>query len=198
MADKIILNEKEYQVSETDLPCLITYAEKAGGSHFSVSMIANLFLQGEKILFLTAYPMAKDNFFEQIKGHESKTTYITNDSQLDPNNQGIILESGNEELFLKATKQLADINDRIILIKNMEVFGQAVFDICLNYQKLILSGNIDKCIAKKQISQIKFNTIIAFTKPEIDLDIKIPDLEKYAGYWWSKDKEGQSKLKFNN
>lgn len=198
MADKIILNEKEYLVSEPDLPCLITYAEKAGGSHFSVSMIADLFLQGKKILFLTAYPMAKDNFFEQIKGYESKTAYITNVSQLDSNIPGIILESGNEELFLKATKKLSDIDERIILIKNMEVFGQAVFDICLNYQKLILSGNIDKCIAKKQISQKKFNTIVAFTQPKIDLDIKIPALEKYIGYWWSKDKEGQTKLKINN
>lgn len=198
MADKIILNEKEYQVSEPDLPFLITYVEKAGGSHFSVSMIADLFLQGKKILFLTAYPMAKDNFFEQIKGYESKTAYITNVSQLDSNIPGIILESGNEELFLKATKKLSDIDERIILIKNMEVFGQAVFDICLKYQKLILSGNIDKCIAKKQIRQKKFNTIVAFTKPEIDLGIKIPALEKYVGYWWSKDKEGQAKLKINN
>lgn len=198
MADKIIFNEKEYQISESDLPCLVTYAEKSGGSHFSVSMIADLFLQGKKILFLTAYPMAKDNFFEQIKGYESKTAYITDESQLSTDIQGIILESGNEELFLKATKKLDNIDDRVILIKNMEVFTQAVFDICLNYKKLILSGDIDKCVAKKQISQKKFNAVVAFTKPEIDLGITIPSLEKYVGYWRSKDKEGYTKLKFNN
>jgi len=71
MADKILLNNEVYHIGEDGLPCLIHYAPKAGGSHFSVTMVADLFLSGSKILFLTAYPMAKDNFFQQIKGHHS-------------------------------------------------------------------------------------------------------------------------------
>ncbi len=198
MADQILLNDEIYQVKENDLPCLINYAKKAGGSHFSVSMIVDLFLQGKKILFLTAYPMAKDNFFEQIRGHEDKTSFITQEENLNTNDQAIILESGNENLFLQALKKLPDINERIILIKNMEVFSQAVFDVCLNKEKLILSGNIDKCVAKNEIATKKFNTVVIFSGPEINLNILVPDLEKYVGYWWNKNVSGQTKIKFNN
>lgn len=127
MADTILLNNEDYHIGEDGLPCLIHYAPKAGGSHFSVSMVADLFLNGSKMLFLTAYPMAKDNFLQQIKGEESKTTFITNESQLNTDAQAIILESGNEELFLKAVEKLDDLNERVVLVKNMEVFSDAVF-----------------------------------------------------------------------
>lgn len=197
MADQILINDRIYRVKENDLPCLITYTEKSGGSHFSISMLVDLFLQGQKILFLTAYPMAKDNFFEQIKGHENKTYYITVEQQLDEKNQAIILESGNETLFLQALKKLDDLDERIILVKNMEVFSQAVFDACLDKQKIILSGNIDKCLAKQQIAAQKFNTIVAFSQPEINLDLDLPPLEKYTGYWQGREINGQAKLKFN-
>ena len=62
MADTISLNNEVYHIGEDGLPCLIHYAPKTGGSYFSVAMVADLFLRGSKILFLTAYPMAKDNF----------------------------------------------------------------------------------------------------------------------------------------
>lgn len=197
MADQILINDGIYQVKENDLPCLITYAEKTGGSHFSVSMIADLFLQGRKILFLTAYPMAKDNFFQQIKGHEKNTSFITEENQLDTTSQAIILESGNEALFLQTLKRLNDLYERIILVKNMEVFSQAVFDACLDKQKIILSGNIDKCVAKKQIAAKKFHTVVVFSQSEINLRVDLPVLEKYTGYWHGEEMSGSAKLKFN-
>ena len=197
MADQILLNNQIYQIKENDLPCLITYTEKSGGSHFSVSMIVDLFLQGKKILFLTAYPMAKDNFLEQTKGHEENTIFVTEQAQLDTTSQAIILESSNEALFLQALKKLNDLDERIILVKNMEVFSQSVFDACLNKQKIILSGNIDKCVAKKQIAAKKFNTIVAFSQAEINLNIDLPPLEKYTGYWQGQEISGLTKLNFN-
>ncbi len=48
MADKILLNNEDYHIGESDLPCLIHYAPKVGGSHFSVAMVADLFLRGSK------------------------------------------------------------------------------------------------------------------------------------------------------
>lgn len=197
MAYPIILNNTVHSVSETELPCLITYCEKVGGSNFSVSFVADLFLQGKKILFLTAYPMAKDNFLEQVKGNEANIAYITDSGQLDQNVQGIILESGNEELFLQAIKKLPDINERIVLIKNMEVFSQAIFDACLNLEKIIFSGNIDTCVAKEQLKNKQFNTTIIFSKPTIDLKIELPILEKYVGYWCGKNETGFTRVEMN-
>lgn len=189
MADKILLDNKNLKIEEKDLPCLITYGEKVGGSHFTISMVANLFLKGSKIIFLTAYPMAKDNFLKQIKGKESKINYITNENQLDASAQAIILESSNEKLFWKVVKRIDDLRKHVVLIKNMEMFSNKILDFCLKLQKIIISGNIDKC-SNKQIREKKFKTTIIFTKPEIKLPFNIPSLKKYTGYLWSKNKEG--------
>lgn len=138
MADTILLKNEVYHVGEGGLPCLIHYTPKVGGSHFSVAMIADLFFGGSKILFLTAYPMAKDNFMQQIKGEESKTAFITDESQLNTNARAIILESGDEKLFLRVVEKLSDLDERVVFVKNIEVFSDAVFDSCLKLQKIIL------------------------------------------------------------
>ncbi len=186
----MLLNNEAYHIGEDGLPCLIHYTPKAGGSHFSVVMVADLFLSGSKILFLTAYPMAKDNFLQQIKGGESKIAFITDESQLDTNTQAIILESGNEKLFLQAIEKLGDLNERVVFVKNMEIFSDAVFNACLKLQKIILSGNLDECSMKKQISEKQYETIVLFSKSETSLRAESPELEKYTGYLWSDDKEG--------
>lgn len=134
--------------------------------------------------------MAKDTFLQQVKGEESKTAFITDESQLNTDAQAIILESGNEKLFLKAVEKLRDLNERIVFVKNMEVFNDAAFDSCLKLQKIILSGDLDKCSAKKQISDRQYKTIVLFSKPETPLKVEPPVLEKYTGYLWSDGKEG--------
>lgn len=192
MADKIFLNKQAINFNESDLPCLITYADKTGGSHFSITLVVDLFLKGSKILFLTAYPMAKDNFLKQIGQDHSKVASVTSVEALEKvkDSQVIILESGNEALFHEAVKMLPDLKERIILVKNMEVFGKAVFDICLNLEKIILSGNIDMCADKERVSKKDFRTIIAFSKPEISLPIDVPALEKYTGFLLGDHKMG--------
>lgn len=184
MADTILLNKQLYRITEDELPCLITYGEGMGGSHLSVTLVANLFLQGSKILFLTAYPMAKENFLEQVGQDYSKIAFVNSFSELQEtkDTQAIILESGNEALFLEIANSLPDLHERIILIKNIEVFSEKVFEVCLNLEKVILSGNIDTCVAKEKISQHNFKTVIAFNQPIISLPITVPVLEKWYGY----------------
>lgn len=184
MADTILLNKQLYRITEDELPCLITYGEGMGGSHLSVTLVANLFLQGSKILFLTAYPMAKENFLQQVGPDHSKIAFVNSLSELQEakNTQAIILESGKEALFLEIANSLPDLHERIILIKNIEVFSEKVFEVCLNLEKVILSGNIDTCIAKEKISQHNFKTIVAFNQSTISLPITVPVLEKWYGY----------------
>jgi hypothetical protein len=168
MADKILLNKKEsYVFTEEMLPCLVTYKEGTGGSHLSIVIVANLFLQGSKILFLTAYPMAKEKFLEQVGDDHSKIAFVSSleDLSLSVNKQVIILESGNESLFIEVVKNLSDIDERITLVKNMEVFSEKVFEACLGLSKIILSGNIDTCVFGEKISKIDFKTYIAFNQP---------------------------------
>jgi len=190
MADKILLNGDFWNPKEENLPCLITYAEKSGGSHFSIVMLADLFLSGAKVLLFTAYPMARDNFLGQIKGGGPNVSYASNEEGLDSNFPIIIIESGNQELFLKALNKLEDINERVVLVKNIEVFNKETIESCLMLENVIVSGDIDLCYSNRQIMDKQFNTIVIFSNPKTTLPFSIPELEKYKGYLWSLDVKG--------
>jgi hypothetical protein len=198
MSEKLVLNNEPYMISESDLPCLVTYGEHMGGSHLSITLVVNLFLSGSKILFLTAYPMARENFLEQI-GQTSGVAFVDSISDLEKafGAQAIILKSGDEALFLEAVKIIPDLSERVILIKNMEVFSDAVLDISLTFEKVILSGNIDTCVAKERIAKKNFKTMIAFNQPKADILITVPPLEKYTGFLSSGTKEGVLTVKKN-
>lgn len=198
--NKILLNNEEYKVTESDLPYLIAYGEKSGGSHFTVSLTAQLFSSGSKILFFTAFPMAKDNFLEQIGSHNhSKISFINSVADLDNNKDSdvIILNSGDEDLFIEVSKALQDIHERIVLVKNIEAFSDKVFDASLYFDKLILSGDIDKCVAKEQILKKTFNSTVVFTKPESSLPFEVPALEKWTGYLLNGKQSGMIKVQIN-
>ncbi len=195
MVDSVLLNENPYHLELQDLPSLVTYRDREWGSHFTISLVADLFLRGHKILFITAYPMAKDNFMKQTLGYHNKISYVTEHSQFSLDDQCIIIESGNEALWIEAMKSLGDINERIILIKNIETFSSEIFDHCVLKKYLILSWNIDSCIAKGRIMWLELGTIFAFSKPtKVDIDFEIPYLEKYTGYLHSSTKKWLVKL----
>lgn len=198
MTEKLILNNEPYTISENDLPCLVTYGEHMGGSHLSIALIANLFLSGSKILFLTAYPMAKKNFLEQI-GSAQDVAFVDSVSELEKASsaQAIILKSGGETLFLEAVKLIPDLHERVVLVKNMEVFSEMTLAVSLNLEKVILSGNIDTCIAKEKIAKKNFKTLIAFNQPEIKIPVTVPVLEKYTGFLSSALKNGVLTVKKN-
>ena len=187
--DNILLNNKRFHFSKDDLPCLIHYIQGTGGSHFSVTMMADLFLNGGKILFLTAYPMAKDNFMNQVIGHEKNVIFVKQKDQLKTNKQTIVIESGNQNLFLEALNYLDDIDERIIFIKNFEEFDKNILLKSTDKQKLIISGNLDTSSIKKELLNKQFKTIIQFSQSKFLKPI-CPDLEKYTGCFWQKDKNG--------
>lgn len=192
MSEKLILNGESYIFSESDLPCLVTYGEHMGGSHLTITLIANLFLSGSKILFLTAYPMAREDFLEQIGADHSRVAFVESISELKKalNTQAVILKSGDDELFLEVVKNLPDLHERVVLIKNIEVFNEAVFDASLFLEKIVLSGDIDACVSKEKITKKNFQTVIAFNQPQIDISLTVPLLEKYTGFLSSDIKEG--------
>ena len=196
MGNKILLDDKPYEFKENELPCLITYNEGMGGSHLTMTIVADLFLQGSKILTLTAYPMAKDNFLEQTGNDNSKIAFVNsmNDLEIAKNKQAIILESGNENLFLEVVKSLPDIKERVILIKNIEVFSNKTIENCLNLKKIILSGNIDECISKAEIVKQDWKTIIVFNQPNTSLSITVPELEKYNAFFLNSEINGIIKV----
>ncbi len=94
-----------------------------------------------------------------------------------------MLKSGEDNLFESAINILEDLEERVIFVKNMEVFNDKIIDICLEKQKIILSGDIDKCNSKKRILDKNFKTTILFSKSEVKMSVSPPKMEKYTGYW---------------
>lgn len=193
--NKILLNKKEYKFSINDLPCLIHGKEGSGASFFSVFLISKLFQAGNKILFFTAYPMAKEELQNQI-GNQGGVDFIEKGFQIkNANSKAIIMKSGDEKLFLKAIEELCDINERIIFIKNVENYKKELFKKLINYNRIIISGDLDQCNNFDLIDSIKYKIKILFSDSKNDLQISLPQLKKYEGYFFSKNKEGILNIK---
>ena len=182
MIDKTILDNKDFIFEPNDLPCLIQYKEKMGGSHLSVVLVAQLFAQGVKIIFLCAYPMAREQFMEQIDGDYEKVLFV--DSVINfkeaTNFQVVIL--ANESLLSDATTHLLDFSERVIFVKNIEKFSETTFDIVMEKENIILSGDLDLCVAKERIAAKLFTTTIAFNRPSISIPLVLPELKKWTAY----------------
>ncbi len=188
---KIIQTEtgKALHFTTADLPLLIHGASKDGASLFTIAALADLFLQNNKILYFTAFPMARDEFLHQIEDTEdgNRPFDLINESETKEasGSQGVIVKSGDTDLFLKSVQNLHDIQERIILIKNIEtILTKDVFEIIKNHPLLILSGDFDRCPFLNEITQsIEFKTQIFFSKPTSAVfNASIPATEQYVGY----------------
>ncbi len=192
MLDTVLLDNELFRMKASDLPCLITHEEEMTGWYLSIVLLTDLFFQSYKVLFLAAHQIGKEKFLEQTGGDYGNIRFIDNveDFQDAESYRAIVLDSGNESLLFDAIELLPDFNERVILVENIEKFSEALFDAILDLGKVILSGNLDECVAREKISQRFFNTIIAFNQPEIPLFTEIPKLEKWMGYFYTPERAG--------
>ncbi|MFZ2150846.1 MAG: hypothetical protein WAZ12_04015 [Candidatus Absconditicoccaceae bacterium] len=195
MIKQIILDKKIFQFEESLLPCLVVGAHKSGASYFSVTIVANLINKGSKVIFFTAFPMAKEELLDQIG--TDKTFDITKKTDLEniPQDKSIIIESGNKELRGQVIKGVKDLENYIIFVKNIEEYDNSILDIIGINNKIILSGDLDNCSFKNNIASKKWESKIIFTVPETALNIQVPILEKYESYLINSKIKGILKIK---
>lgn len=164
---KILINNKEVVFNKEDFPMLINGADKSGASLFSISLLVNLFQNGEKVLLFSAFDPAKEEFRKQIAG------FINDDA--------LIIESGDEENFIKELDNINDLSERIVLCKNIENYSSNLFNKLKGQELVIFSGDIDKCEFDEQLANKDLKTKIFFSYPgKIEIANKI-DLPKYKG-----------------
>ncbi|MFC1640654.1 hypothetical protein ACFL2D_01245 [Patescibacteria group bacterium] len=196
MPSKILLNDQESHFSEADLPALVVYGHKSGGSRFSIEMMVDLFFRGSKILFFTAFPMARDKFFEETAGYEANILYVDSEQKIAgaEQYQAIVIHSGNEPLYQQVVNTLPDMGERVVFIKNFETLSPDIVEHGVLLEKVILSGDIDNCEEIKSICKKKYNSIIVFSQLETNLPIEVPPLEQYTGFLKGYDRKGVVKL----
>jgi hypothetical protein len=77
-----------------------------------------------------------------------------------------------------------DFSERIIFVKNIELFSEALFDLVLPRDNIILSGNVDECVAKWKITEKHWNSIIAFNQPQVIIpDLERPKLDPWTAHY---------------
>ncbi len=176
----ILINDQIVNFTKDDFPILINGANKTGASLFSISLVSNLFKNGNKIVFFTAYPEAKIDFRKQLGD-------LINENS-------VIIDSGEESVFIEKLDEIKDLDETIVLLKNIENYSIKLFNKLKDKKLVIFSGDIDKCEFRDQLSNKDFKTKIFFSYPEsIKIKNKI-DLPKYNGHIESYIHNGLIKL----
>ena len=178
---RILLNTTTFHLTSEYLPCFIHGVEHSGSSFFSVAAVADLFLQGEKVLLFTAYPMARDMFLSLTTDRkDSGTIFTPEEIEKEKEKTAIIVKSGDEKLFLETLEKLPDISERIIFIKNIEHFSEELFEAVKDYKKIIFSGDLDRCKFKDKLLHMDFKTNILFSTMQ-STNFALPELGQYEG-----------------
>lgn len=167
---KILVNEKEVIFNKEDFPMFINGKAflQSGASFFSVSLMTKLLENGEKIIFFTGFDPAKELFKEQQSGKM--------------NDNIIIIPTGDEDDFIKELDTIEDLDERIILCKNIEEYSINLFNKLKDQKFVIFSGDIDKCEFGEELIKKEFKTKIFFSYPKnFKVENKI-ELQKYKGH----------------
>jgi len=191
LSKSMLLDSQDLHIASSDLPLLIHGAEGKGASLFSVSLVADLYMQGASILFLCGYSMARDEFDKQTNSKDESILVESKDDIGSIHRQrAIFLGKDHEELLLEILASLPDVPEQIIFLKNYELFAESTFESIFNHNKLVLAGDLDACYYRTRILEKGWKTSIYFSKPNTGTGVVIPDLQKYSGYLVGRDKHG--------
>ena len=177
----ILVDDKQINFSLDDLPILISGAEKTGSSFFTICLLANLLKNRHKVILFSAYPAAKEEFRNQV-GADLKNA--------------LIIDSENENDFINIIKNISDLSERVLLIKNIDSYSQKIFDATKNLKLVIFSGDLDKCEFADELLKKSFSSKIFFSYSEkypLE-DLKL--LPKYSGKIVSEKYKGIIRLEF--
>jgi len=171
----VLINNKKVNFDSNGFPMLISGAEKTGSSFFSLCLLADLFKDGHKVLFISAYPMAKEEFKKQIGSNAENA---------------IIIESGEEDDIIKEIKAITDLEERIVLLKNIDSYSPKLFDTLSDLKLVIFSGDLDKCEFAASLINKNFPSKIFFSSSKKFPFTIMPDLTKYSGEMISERHKG--------
>jgi len=186
-----LINDEPYTFTTSDLSALIHGEEHSGASLFTMSLLSQLYFQGEPLILVTASPQTKEEFLTQTCGNKDfiSVTHEENVSQAEEK-QVIHLLKDAEALLPKLLKILEDKTQRIVLLKNIELLSPQTLALFYDHPLTIFSGNLNTCSEKEPLLQLKYNAKIFFSPLHNDFRLTLPPLEKYHGYYQGKLSQG--------
>lgn len=180
----ILLDNQPTLFNDSDLPMFIHGADGSGASFFSVILSVHYFQAGLKLIFFTAFPMARYEFLKQVGEDNSDVGIIETENDIEnlAHKRALIVLSGDQELFIRTLQIIPDIEERVIFVKNVEEYRKPVFDEALKYDNVIFSGDWDRVDYGKTLLTKKYSSYLYFSKPQFT-NIEMPVLEKRVGYF---------------
>jgi len=175
----ILINDKKTDFLLNDLPVLISGAEKTGSSFFTVCLLVNLLKSGHKVILFSAHPAAKEEFRNQVG---------------DNLDNALIIDSEKEEDFIEIIKNISDLSERIVLIKNIDQYSKKIFEAVKDLKLVIFSGDLDKCQFADDLIKKNFSSKIFFSYSEKNPIEKLKLLPKYSGLIFSEKHNGIIKI----
>lgn len=160
----ILLDGKPYAPGRDALPIAIHGKEGSGASLFAVVLAAAFSARGEPLVFWSAYPMAKKEFQDALGGPSARLPCATR-----------VIEAG-EPAPLEAALEAA-APDAVFFVKNFETVPALLRERLVSRRALIAAGDLEGL--SETASLLHDGTRFFFSSCE---GIKLPPLEKYAGY----------------
>jgi hypothetical protein len=170
--NNILLDGATFNFSQNNLPLLIHGTEGSGASLLTITIAANLYARGSKIIFLCGYLMAEEEFLKQ-------TNHVPSAGEVSFYTKEHIDE------YKQKSASLPDEGDHIVIIKNIELFSKDIFDTVSMHTKVIISGDLNACHFKEMVLSRLYNSKIIFSPLE---DIVLPGLKKYEGFFVSENR----------
>ena len=119
---------------------------------------------------MTGYEMAIEAFGNQT-GSKDTSMFFTKE---------------NTDEFIDFVAKTPDIQEYVVLVKNIDFFDENVFNTVKNLKNLIISGDVNKCSFKDLLLQQSFTTKIYFSQ----LGEPLVGVEKYQGLLVSEKQKG--------
>jgi hypothetical protein len=191
-----LLDNQPYSFTSEDLPALIHGEAHAGASLFTITLLRELYSQGEPLILLSEGESAKTEFLDQANNTPDIIS-LTDQAQIQTaqEHQVIHVTKEHELLLPHLLENLPDKMERVVLIKNMELFSSDTIALFYRHPLVIFSGDLNKSPDKESLLQLKFNAKFFFSPLYDDLRLTLPPLEKYQGYFLGRISQGITSLR---
>jgi len=189
-------DNQPYSFTYEDLPSLVHGEKGSGASLFTLTLLSELYRQGEPLILLSEGEAAKTEFLDQANDSPDIIS-LTDQAQIQTaqEHQVIHVTKEHELLLPHLLENLPDKMERVVLIKNMETFSSDTIALFYRHPLVMFSGDLNKSLDKESLLQLKFNAKFFFSPLHNDLRLSLPPLEKYHGYFLGRISQGTVSLK---
>ncbi len=177
MIPKLLLNEKSFTITPNDLPLFIHGEVQSGASYFSIITFASLVLQGESILFYSAFFRGLEALQQLLSQEKIAVVRENEESVVIKKRKILAVQSGDEPLLMQMLTSCKN-TQRIICIKNIETLTKNITPFISHHKFFIISGDIERYRYKQALLNEPFTTKILFSHLPTLL-VQLPALDRF-------------------